>query len=390
MPKKGVHKALARDIKRDVEAQLWGRAAGRCQFDGCNRVVYRSPVTNESVNIAEKAHIYSFSEKGARGWGIFRTKPKELNEIGNLMLVCHDCHKKIDGDKAGDRYSADLLIAWKKEHERRVEIVTGIARDKHSMVVLYGANIGKEKSLLQPLAANEALFSDWYPAQEYPIELSMKWETGDRDAKFWDIESANLEDCFNAQIRPLIKDQNCQHFSLFGLAPMPLLIKFGSLFTDKIPAQVYNLHKEPESSWTWRTAPDVSFRLNQPSSFEHPPALVFSITASIAPDRIKQVLGENVAIWEITVDVPGHAVINSKENLAAFRSKVREAIVAIAHRHGQKTPVAMFPAMPVACAMEVGRVRMPKADSNWLIYDQQNAHNKFIKALTIGEILHER
>lgn len=384
MPKDGVHKVLTRDIKRDVEAQLWGRAAGRCQFDGCNRVVYRSPVTQEAVNIAEKAHIYAFSKNGSRGWGPFRIKPKELNEVGNLMLVCHDCHKKIDHDTNGDRYSAGLLNDWKRQHERRVEIVSGIARDKHSMVVLYGANIGKEKSLLQPLAANEALFPDWYPAQEYPIELSMKWETGDRDPKFWAIEVGNLEACFATQVRPLIRTQNCQHFSLFGLAPIPLLIKFGSLFTDKIPAQVYNLHKEPESSWKWKTGPAAEFRLKPPASFESAPALVFSITASIAGERIKGVLGENVAIWEITVDVPGHAVLNSMENLAAYRSKVREAIVAIAQTHGQKTPVAMFPAMPVACAVELGRVRQPKVDSEWVIYDQNKNPDRFLQALTIG------
>lgn len=390
MAKKKVRKVLTRDIKRDVEAQLWGRAAGRCQFEGCNRIVFRSPVTQESVNIAEKAHIYAFSEKGARGWGPFRIKPKELNEVGNLMLVCHDCHKKIDHDKDGERYSADLLNDWKRKHERRVEIVSGVAQDKHSMVVLYGANIGAEKSLLQPLAANEALFPDWYPAQEYPIELSMKWEGGDRDPKFWEIEAENLEQLFNSQIRPLIKDQHCQHFSLFGFAPMPLLVKFGALFTDKIPAQVYNLHKEPESSWKWRTAPDVAFKVIQPSSFEHAPALVISITASISPDRIRKVIGENVAIWEVTVDNPGHAVLNSKANLAAFCSKAREAIITIAQKHGQNTPVAIFPAMPVACAVALGRVRMPKADSEWVIYDQQNAHNGFIRALTIGERPHAR
>jgi len=41
--------------------------------------------------------------------------------------------------------------------------------------------------------------------------------------------------------------------------------------------------------------------------------------------------------------------------------------------------------MPVACAVELGRVRMPKACMPWTIYDQNNKHNKFIQTIKIGE-----
>jgi len=128
---------------------MTARAAGRCQFSGCNKLLYKSAVTQESVNLAQKAHIYSFSYKGPRGWGPFKRNTKRLNDINNLILMCHGCHKKIDQDVDGERYSAELLIQWKNDHERRVEIVTGIEPDKKSHVVLYGANIGSEKSHIE-------------------------------------------------------------------------------------------------------------------------------------------------------------------------------------------------------------------------------------------------
>jgi hypothetical protein len=40
--------------------------------------------------------------------------------------------------------------------------------------------------------------------------------------------------------------------------------------------------------------------------------------------------------------------------------------------------------MPVACAVELGRIRMPKADSRWMIFDYNNKHGKFVHALDIG------
>lgn len=59
-------------------------------------------------------------------------------------------------------------------------------------------------------------------------------------------------------------------------------------------------------------------------------------------------------------------------------------MVQIAERHGNSTPLAIFPAMPVATAVELGRIRMPKADMPWIIYDHNNKSKAFVKALRIG------
>ncbi len=58
---------VTRYVKPSVQYMLWGMAAGRCEFNGCNKPLWKSSVTQEQVNIAEKAHIYSFSGEGPRG-----------------------------------------------------------------------------------------------------------------------------------------------------------------------------------------------------------------------------------------------------------------------------------------------------------------------------------
>ena len=239
-------KEVTRYIKPDVERELWARAAGRCQFSGCNELLYKSAVTQEAVNRAQKAHIYSFSEKGPRGWGPFTLTTGHLNDISNLMLMCHSCHKKIDQDAKGTRYSAELLIKWKDEHERRVEIVTGIEPDKKSHVVLYGANIGSEKSLIEYRSCVESMFPNWYPANERPVTLSMNSELKDSSAQYWNAESAHVYKTYERKIAPLIEQDQCKHFSVFALAPQPLLIQFGALLTDKISVETYQLHREPK------------------------------------------------------------------------------------------------------------------------------------------------
>lgn len=380
---------VTRYIKRNVERTLWARSAGRCQFDGCNRTLYKSPITQEKVNISEKAHIYSFSVSGPRGWGPFVNNKNKINDLGNLMLVCHDCHKTLDKDKEGRRYSADLLIKWKNQHEDRVEFVTGICPDKKSHVILYGAKIGDENSPLNPVSAMEAIFPEWYPADEKPIVLSMSCSHDDRSKDYWRTESSHLYSIFNRDIKPRIEESAPCGFSLFSLAPQPLLILLGTLFTDKIPVEVYQLHREPPT-WMWQDHPTgFNFIVNQPSSTDYNPVLIISLSDEINHDRIFNVLDEKVSIWELTVKDCHNDFLKSKAQLSMFRESVRRLMVLIKKSHGCKYPLRIFPAMPVACAVEFGRVRMPKADMPLIIYDQNNKAGEFIESIQIPGVIND-
>lgn len=377
-------KEITRYITPETERELWARTAGRCEFEGCNRILYKSPITQESVNIAEKAHIYSFSKDGPRGWGPFITNKKELNKISNLILVCHDCHKTIDADKEGERYSADLLIQWKRQHEQRIKLVTGICPNKKSHVILYGAKIGEEKSPFQPEACIEAMFPNWYPAEEDLINLSMDCSHEDYKSSYWETESSHLKTEFNRLISPRIKKSSPCHFSLFALAPQPLLILLGTLFTDKIPVEVYQLHREPKS-WNWQNHLDeFNFIVKEPKSFENDPVLIVSLSDRVNHERITSIIPEHASIWELTIENCHNDFLKSQSQLSAFRSIVRKLMVMIKEKHGQNKTLRIFPVMPVACAVELGRVRMPKADMPWIIYDHNNKAGKFIETLKIS------
>ena len=78
-------------------------------------------------------------------------------------------------------------------------------------------------------------------------------------------------------------------------------------------------------------------------------------------------------------------MMKSREQLSHFRSLLRRVFDEIKAFHGQSTPLHVFPAAPVAAAIEFGRVRMPKADMPWLIYDQFTALDGFIPALAIPQ-----
>jgi hypothetical protein len=43
----------------------------------------------------------------------------------------------------------------------------------------------------------------------------------------------------------------------------------------------------------------------------------------------------------------------------------------------------IFPAVPVACAVEIGRLRQQKADLSYLVYDQNNKNGGFTPVMRI-------
>ena len=101
--------------------------------------------------------------------------------------------------------------------------------------------------------------------------------------------------------------------------------------------------------------------------------------------QIKDVMGDNISIWELTVPEKyiGNDNIRNERQLSMLRDVIRHIMVNIKVKHGSVTSLSIFPAMAVSCAIEMGRARMPKADMEWIIYDQNNKERKFIKAITI-------
>jgi hypothetical protein len=300
------------------------------------------------------------------------------------MLVCHECHKKIDNELDGGRYTACLLEKMKADHERRIELVTGISPARQSHIVLYGANIGDHSSPLNYPDAAAALFPEHYPADDKPTELGMVNSSFvDRDTDFWSVEAKHLEAMYRQRVRERLATGDIKHLSIFALAPQPLLILLGSLLTDIPGADVFQLHREPQG-WGWPTRPTPqTFIVHEPTEIFGPPALVLSLSATITPERITDVVGP-ASIWALTIPTPNNDFTQSSPQLREFRKVVRPLLDKIKARHGQTALLHIFPAASVSVAVELGRIRMPKADMPWKIYDQVNHRGGFVPALNIS------
>jgi hypothetical protein len=67
-----------------------------------------------------------------------------------------------------------------------------------------------------------------------------------------------------------------------------------------------------------------------------------------------------------------------------FRETVRRLLDRIKAAHGEAATIHVFSAMPVALAVDLGRIIMPKADLPFRIYDQNQKLGGFVHTLDLG------
>ncbi|MCK9404097.1 MAG: SAVED domain-containing protein [Chitinophagaceae bacterium] len=368
-------------VSEQVKFRLWGKAAGCCQYENCSHPLYYDQLTKAEFNTAYIAHIYADQPKGPRYDAVLSSKLQA--DISNLMLLCDEHHRLVD-KVAVKEHPAERLLAMKEQHERRIELVSKILPAKGSHILLYGAAIGNHRSPLSYLEAASAIIHTNLPANNYAIELGMKnaYQTDD-STDYWNIEASNLHRLFNLKVESLKGNHEIQHFSVFALAPQPLLILLGTLLSDIYIAEVYQRHREP-ASWQWQLQADASdFALVEPENKSGVPALVFELSGNVSDDRIQKILGTDCSIWKIKIDSPHNDFLKTREQLSSFRKICRRIFNKIKIAHGEDSLIHLFPIMPVSAAVELGRVWMPKADLPIIIYDQHRSNNGFTQTLTI-------
>jgi SMODS-associated and fused to various effectors sensor domain len=363
---------------------LWGKAAGRCEYDGCNKPLYQDPLTKCEFNQSYIAHIVADKPKGPRGDEI--DSPLLQCELSNLMLLCDTHHRLVDKENVLG-HDRERLEKMKANHEERIEILTSIQVENRSHVILYGANIGNHASPLNMKSVMPVMIPERYPTNIKPIEIGLKNHADtDKTSEYWTIEERNLVNLFNQKIAPIKGSEEVQHFSIFSFAPQPLLIKLGTLFSDIYEIDVYERQREPKQTWEWSETSEVKdFIFIEPMNIKGIPVLLFELSATITHDRIYEVIGQNCSIWIVKIDTPQRGFMKTKILLSKFRMLIRQVFDRIKAVHGQKSELHIFPAMPISLAIETGRVWMPKSDLPLIIYDQNAASEKggFAKSIVI-------
>ncbi|QFT31929.1 hypothetical protein FIV00_15655 [Labrenzia sp. THAF82] len=381
MPKR---RGNTRDTTKMV---VWGRAGGRCQYRNCNERLDGDLVSgNLARNKSYVAHIVAADPGGERGDPVLSFELADDPE--NLMLMCDAHHREIDDTEKLNIYTVEILREMKREHEMRVDQLLSIRTAKKSKILQVSAPIGENETAVSFDDCTYAVTSESILADRVPVEIKIRgMRHKDTDPDYYNTEISNLRSRFDREIRGQYEDGLIEHLSVFGLAPIPILMELGRLISDISDATVFMRHREPKPQWAWpNDGPSLSFSRSKGPAESNKVALKLSVSADINDERVNQVLGDDVSIWEIRSNRFGTGVLRNHSDLTGYRLLVGRVFDEIREQHGKEAELSVFPAIPIACAIEFGRVWQPKAHPGFRIFDETQAKG-FIKRHEIGTML---
>ena len=201
---------------------------------------------------------------------------------------------------------------------------------------------------------------------------------------FWENERKSLICNFSRKVIPLLEDGGS--FSVFGLAPIPLLILYGNLFANRPNIDVYQLKKNP-SSWEWENNyTKLNISTTWLSNFHHASeaVIMLSFSGKVNIANVNNTINTaSLPTVELSIENPYDDFLRSKQQLdeflIAFR-KIKSKLLELGVKQ-----IHLFAAIPISFAISIGQAYNPNYDANLITYDYKQGI--YTKALTIGEIV---
>lgn len=385
--KKSRSKITRDSIPDRTRLKLWVKSAGRCEFSGCNKPLWRNHLTLSDGNFGEMVHIIGASKEGPRG----NEESANLQiEFSNLMLMCHQCHKEIDANPKD--YPPEKLREWKSRHENRIEIQTGYSGDIYkSTVLLFSVNISERIVPINRQAYLNAMRPK-FPSDEKGIKIAKANFGGHRDEKHWQVLAEEIQEEIKASFKEGINEERIKHLSVFALGPMPLLMFLGKCIGDTIPTDLYQSHRnitDTNHTWSWPQAEQNTETCYIVKPLETKKdsknvAIVLSLSAEIPAKRYAKLVSEGFSIYEIIIENPSLYFLKSPKQIEGFSREYRKLLNEIQSTHGDSCKISIIPAVPAPIAVECGRVLLPKSDPEIFAYEYDDSQNRFRKVLKIN------
>jgi len=369
------------NIPQKVRQVLFGLAAGRCQYRGCNKLLTEDHLTRRQGKFSVFAHIIADEPGGPRGDP--QLSKKLAKDITNIMLLCLDHHRLVDVDAEED-HPVELLREFKAEHEDRVRRLTDIQGEHRTLIVRMVGNIGTRKGLVGSEILDAVL--PRYPNPDVVDIEPARLRVADGGPASWAAGVEEIE-ARAAQVHELALRHDVDHISVFALAPIPLLMKLGLALGD-IGTVIPHQRRRHPPGWDWLSPhgepePFVLVQHGDEAERVREVALVISVSDAVDLAMVAEAAPEGATLFELRVETPMTDIIRSLRQVRSFRRAVREALTAFRSAFGGDITVRVFPAVPNSLAVAFGQALLPKADPCIVVHDMNQQRGGWIEALEL-------
>jgi hypothetical protein len=358
----------SRSISPKVSLLLYVRAGGRCEFDSCNDYLLEHPSTSAVGNFAQQAHIYAFKSGGPRGSE--KNRPAHVNSLDNLMLLCRPCHHLVD-EVEPEQYPVEVLKKFKKDHEDRVYMLTGMAKNRDTIPFVIKAQIAGRTMEISDSEMQAATAPNVIRVRD-KIEVDLSTIADFPSESFNLTATATIDRKMDELARVHALPGSARRVSVFGLTSIPLLAYLGAKLSDKWIVDLYQRHRNTDEPWVWKegdgTAEFTMTRLeNEPGEV----SLLVNVSGKNDIATIRGAVARG-AIYELTVrgQEPTPLVIKTRADLNRFGSELVRTFATIRARHPDVRAINILAALPAPAAILIGLMRLPKVDPVLMLYDK--------------------
>jgi hypothetical protein len=164
-------------------------------------------------------------------------------------------------------------------------------------------------------------------------------------------------------------------FAVFSLAPIPLAIHLGYLFSDRVEVEPFQFDRD-RRTWAWDstvTNPDVRFLVSglpdAPNTAPVQVALRVSLSAHVTPEQTQATIGRLPIEVDLMVPDPDVTWLKHPAQLVAFAQEFRGALKAIREIAPNCEYIHIFLAGPTGAAVVAGQAINPRMNPPVVLYE---------------------
>lgn len=218
---------------------LWGRAAGRCAMPECRVEVFAEATDHDPIVVfGDIAHVAAAGDDGPRANTALDAAQR--NDYDNLILLCKNCHSRIDGQK--HFFSVERIKDIKQAHEAWVR---ASLPERGRSTTGWMALALRGDHPVDLATVSEALSPDFVVDTPHTLQVptdAPDWQAVDRSIATKARELLSGDDIFDRRL------------AIFPLAPISACISLGYHLTSRPHVRLFQHHRDTRT-WSWpRTA----------------------------------------------------------------------------------------------------------------------------------------
>jgi hypothetical protein len=363
MPASKRRNSTVRSYSDRVLKLLWGRAAGRCAMPECRIELFAEATDYDPVVvIGEIAHVTAAGKAGPRPAA--RTTAQK-NDYPNLILLCRNCHGRID--KQVNSYSEERLQDIKQAHEAWVRASLperGRSRTGWTAFSIQGdhpIDLG---------TIDESLSPDFVAGSPEIFRVAT-------DPPNWGLVDAAI--AVKAQQLLAGEDSFDRRIAIFPLAPVSACISLGYHLTSRPHLRLFQNHRD-DRSWAWPRRPepanDITVSgLENGSDSASAVTFLFHLTAPISDTDLDQIAAPHDFRIDFRVSNPSTNWLQHPEQLKWIALEARSAFERAMQLFPRATQWHLFYAGPAPIAVAAGQQINPTMYPPTQLYEYRFKEN---------------